>query len=54
MQLSVQSGQGNSVDIVTGVAQPGVYPLPDRNSTILSLLAQAGVFHRRCATRWYG
>lgn len=42
VQLSAQSGQGNSVDVVTGVARPGPYPLPDRNSTILSVLAQAG------------
>lgn len=42
VQLTALSGQGNSVDIVAGVARPGAYPLPDRNSTILSVLAQAG------------
>lgn len=42
VQLTALSGQGNSVDVVAGVAQPGAYPLPDRNSTILSVLAQAG------------
>lgn len=42
VQLSVQPGQGNAVDLVAGVAQPGTYPLPDRNSSILSLIAQAG------------
>lgn len=42
VQLSVDPGQGNAVDVVTGVARPGSYPLPDRNSTILSIIAQAG------------
>ncbi len=42
VQISVQPGQGNAVDVVSGVARPGTYPLPDRNSTILSVLAQAG------------
>lgn len=42
VQLSVHPGQGNAVDIVAGVTRPGTYPLPDRNSSILSLLAQAG------------
>lgn len=42
VQMVVESGQGNSVDVVTGVARPGAYPLPDRNTTILSVLAQAG------------
>lgn len=42
VQLSFDPGQGNTVDVVSGVAQPGSYPLPDRNSTILSVIAQAG------------
>ena len=42
VQLSMEPGQGNMVDVVSGVAQPGSYPLPDRNSTILSFIAQAG------------
>lgn len=42
VQMVVQSGQGNSVDVVSGVARPGAFPLPDRNTTILSVLAQAG------------
>jgi polysaccharide export outer membrane protein len=42
VQLSVQPGQGNAVDVVAGVARPGTYPLPDRNSSILSVIAQAG------------
>ncbi|MFN7052794.1 MAG: polysaccharide biosynthesis/export family protein, partial [Gemmobacter sp.] len=42
VQLNVQPGQGNAVDVVSGVTKPGTYPLPDRNSTILSVMAQAG------------
>lgn len=42
VQLALQAGKGNSVDLVSGVASPGTYPLPDRNSTILSILAQGG------------
>lgn len=42
VQLTLQSGQGNAVDIVTGVPRPGVYPLPDRNSSILTAISQAG------------
>lgn len=42
VQLTMHPGQGNAVDLVSGVARPGTYPLPDRNSTILSLIAQAG------------
>jgi len=42
VQLSHQAGRQNAVDMVSGVAKPGSYPLMDRNSTILSLIAQAG------------
>lgn len=42
VQLSVKPGKQNSADLVTGVAKPGTYPLPDRNYTILSLLANGG------------
>ena len=42
VQLSLAAGQQNSVDLVGGVARPGTYPLPGRNYTILSLLAQGG------------
>ena len=38
----MQPGQGNAVDVVSGVTRPGTYPLPDRNTTILSIIAQAG------------
>lgn len=42
VQLSVSAGKQSSADLVTGVAKPGTYPLPDRNYSILSLLALGG------------
>lgn len=42
VQLSVTPGKQNSADLVSGVVKPGTYPLPDRNYTILSLLASGG------------
>ncbi|PIE12975.1 MAG: polysaccharide biosynthesis protein [Rhodobacterales bacterium] len=42
VQLSFQAGKMNSADLITGVARPGSYPLPDRNYSILSLIAQGG------------
>ncbi len=42
VQLSVVAGRQNSVDLVSGVPRPGTYPLPDRNYSILSLIAQGG------------
>ena len=42
VQLSLQAGLRNSVDLVGGVVRPGSYPLPNRNYTIISLLAKGG------------
>ncbi|MGR1583390.1 polysaccharide biosynthesis/export family protein [Thalassobius sp. S69A] len=42
VQLTLNAGKQNSVDLVSGVESPGTYPLPDRNYTILSLIAQGG------------
>jgi polysaccharide export outer membrane protein len=42
VQLSVVEGRNNSVDLVGGVNAPGTYPMPDRNYTVLSLLAAGG------------
>lgn len=42
VQLSVEAGQRNSVALVGGVARPGSYPLPDRNHSVLSLIADGG------------
>jgi polysaccharide export outer membrane protein len=42
VQLSFAAGRNNSVDLVSGVANPGSYPLPDRNFSVMSLIAQGG------------
>ena len=42
VQLSVVPGRANTANLVSGVASPGVYPLPDRDYSILSLLSQGG------------
>jgi polysaccharide export outer membrane protein len=42
VQLAMVSGRQNSVDIVSGVRNPGSYPLPDRNTSVLSALSLAG------------
>lgn len=42
VQLIHKPGAGNSVDLVTGVPKPGSYPLPSRNTSILSLLSLGG------------
>jgi polysaccharide export outer membrane protein len=42
VQVGVVSGRNNSVDLVGGVTSPGSYPLPDRNFTVLSLIAEGG------------
>ena len=44
VQISVVPGRANTANLVGGVNSPGVYPLPDRNYTLLSLLSEgAGV-----------
>lgn len=42
VQLKLEAGKRNSVDVVRGVAQPGSYPMPGRDYTILSLISEAG------------
>jgi len=42
VQLSMTEGRNNSVDLVGGVAQPGSFAMPDRNFTVLGLLAAGG------------
>lgn len=42
VQLSVTPGRQSMVDVVGGVATPGSLPLQDRNTSILSVLAQSG------------
>lgn len=42
VQLSLVEGRNNSVDLVSGVASPGTYPMPDRNYTVMGLIAAGG------------
>lgn len=42
VQLTTTPGVINSVSVVGGVASPGTYPLPTRDTSILSVLASAG------------
>jgi len=42
LQLDMVEGRGNSVDLVSGVAQPGTYPMPDRNYTVMGLISAGG------------
>ena len=42
VQLGMVEGRGNSVELIGGVAMPGTYPMPDRNYTVMSLIAAGG------------
>lgn len=42
VQLNHVAGRQSSVDLVSGVSKPGNYVLPDRDFTVLSLIAQGG------------
>lgn len=42
VQLTRAAGPRNSVDLVKGVGAPGTYPLDDRGTTVLNLIARAG------------
>lgn len=42
LQLQTRPGRGNTVDLVSGVARAGKYPLPDRNYSVLSLISEGG------------
>lgn len=42
VQVSVKPGRANTANLVSGVENPGVYPLEDRDTTILSLIALGG------------
>lgn len=42
VQLNMIEGRNNSVDLVSGVLQPGTYPMPDRNYTVMGLIAAGG------------
>ena len=44
VQITVAPGRANTANLVSGVNAPGVYPLPDRDYTLLSLISEgAGV-----------
>ena len=42
VQVGVEHGRRSEVDLISGVANPGTFPLPDRNFSLLSLIAQGG------------
>lgn len=42
VQLSLKAGRRSTVDLVSGVRSPGAVPLPDRDFTVMSLIAQGG------------
>lgn len=42
LQLEMTEGRNNAVDLVSGVAEPGTYPMPDRNYTVLGLISAGG------------
>lgn len=42
VQLELVAGRRSSVDLLGGVGAPGSYPLPDRNFSVLNLLAAGG------------
>lgn len=42
VQLSHTSGRKSTVDLVSGTARPGNYPLPDRDFTVTALIALGG------------
>ncbi len=42
VQLELISGRQNSVDLVSGVAQPGNFVMPDRDFSVMSLIAMGG------------
>ncbi len=42
VQLAVEPGRNNSIDLVSGVGSPGRYPLENRNTKILTAIALGG------------
>jgi len=42
LQLDMNEGRNNSVDLVSGVARPGTYPMPDRNYSVMGLISAGG------------
>lgn len=46
VQVNVAAGRGNTANLVSGVNRPGIYPLPDRNTSVLELIAEGGGVER--------
>jgi len=42
VQLKVEPGRANTANLVSGVNSPGVYPLVDRDVSVLAMIAQGG------------
>ena len=42
VQLAVQEGDQNMIELISGVARPGRYPVAARSVTLLSMLAEGG------------
>lgn len=42
VQVRVVPGRSNTANLVSGVNRPGVYPLPDRNTSVLAMIATGG------------
>lgn len=42
VQVNVTPGRANTVSLVSGVTSPGVYPLVDRDVTLLNMLSEGG------------
>jgi polysaccharide export outer membrane protein len=42
VQIQVKPGRANAANLVSGVSAPGSYPLPDRDVSVLALIAQGG------------
>ncbi|WP_297339665.1 polysaccharide biosynthesis/export family protein [Pseudophaeobacter sp.] len=42
LQLDMAEGRNNSVDLVSGVANPGTYPMPNRNFSVMGLISMGG------------
>ncbi len=42
VQFELTEGRQNTVSLVGGVGKPGVFPLPDRDYTVMGLIAQGG------------
>ncbi|ADO43578.1 putative capsule polysaccharide exporter [Ketogulonicigenium vulgare Y25] len=42
VQMNVTPGRSNAVNLVSGMGAPGIYPMVDRDMTVLAALSQAG------------